>query len=231
MEVKTDIINKLELDDLCKALLDADPDIRDIILFGSFVYTPSLAHDFDLIITTTKRKSCDRYFDVVAGFPKCVDLIIREPGEIIGDRIAWGLRSTGRVLIGNGETLLEVDGIPMPTFERVRKTLLRADENLLSAKNAQDADIKDESYRDAFNKLFDVARNAVMAYLGIDETRWGKLKRILSEDFQERFNRIINTLHIAYSYKGGYPKHDTDEEFKRWRNIVEQFVDDLELNL
>ena len=30
MEVKTDIINELELDDLCKALLDADPDIQDI---------------------------------------------------------------------------------------------------------------------------------------------------------------------------------------------------------
>lgn len=224
-------ISESEFDDLCKAFLDADPDIRDIILFGSYIYAPLLARDVDLLVTTTKRKLYDNYYNAVADFPKSVDLIIREPNESIGDRIAWGVKSTGQVLIGDGETLLEVMKIPMVTFERARKILQRADENFLSARNAQDADVKDEAYRDAFNKLFDVARNAVMAYLGIDETRWGKLKRILPEDFQERFNRIINTLHIAYSYKGGYPKHDTDEEFKRWRNIVEQFVNDLEQDL
>jgi predicted nucleotidyltransferase len=228
MEVETDIENELELDDLCKALLDADPDIQDIVLFGSYVYAPSLACDIDLLVATIKKKPYDNYYNAVADFPIYVDLIIKESGEIIGDRIAWGLKSTGQVLIGSGKILLEAMKIPMVTFERARKILLRADENFLSAKNNQDADIKDEAYRDSFNKLFDVARNSVMAYLGIDETRWGKLKRELPEDFQERFNRIINTLHIVYSYQGGYPKDGADEEFMKWRTIIEQFVNDLE---
>ena len=221
-------ITKRELDNLCKTLYAADGDIRDIVMFGSFVYAPSLARDIDLLVTTTKRKDYGVYLDAVADFPINVDVIARQPGEKIGDRIAWGVKAVGQVLAGDGKTIEEVMQVPAPTFERVRKIFYFADENFSNAQNAQDSDIKDEAYKDAFNKLFDVARNAAMAYLGSEQTRWGQLRRALPQPFSERFREIIDTLHISFSYRGEYPVDDIDEEFQRRRDQVEQFVDDLE---
>ena len=221
-------ITKRELDNLCETLYAADTDIRDIVMFGSFVYAPSLARDIDLVVTTTKRKNYDVYLDAVADFPINVDVIARQPGEKIGDSIAWGIKAVGQVLAGDGQTLEEVMEMPAPTFERVRKIFYLADENFSNAQNTQDPDIKDEAYKDAFNKLFDVARNAAMAYLGSEQTRWGQLRRALPQPFSERFREIIDTLHINYSYEGNYPIDDADEEFRRHRDLVEQFVDDLE---
>ena len=94
--------------------------------------------------------------------------------------------------------------------------------------NAQDPYLKDDAYKDAFNKLFDVARNAAMAHLNSEQTRWGQLRRALPQPFSERFREIIDTLHISYGYHGDYPTDDVDEEFQRRRDLVEQFVDDLE---
>jgi hypothetical protein len=224
----TNTITQRELDNLCKALLAADTDIRDIILFGSFVYAPSLARDVDLVVTTANRKGYDVYLDAVADFPLNVDVIVRQPSENIGDRIAWGIRAVGQILVGDGETLKEVMKVPAPTFEDARMLFVRADENWEMSKQEQNPFLKDDKYRDTFNKLFDVARNAVMAYLSSEETRWGQLRRALSQPFEDRFRQIIDTLHISYSYHGDYPKDSADEEFERWRDIVEQFVDDLE---
>ena len=67
-----------------------------------------------------------------------------------------------------------------------------------------------------------------MAYLSSEETRWGQLRRASPQPFSERFREIINTLHISFSYRNDYPIDGVDEEFQRRRNIVEQFVDDLE---
>ena len=221
-------ITKRELDNLCETLRDADSDIRDIILFGSFAYAPSLAQDVDLIVPTTKRKDYDVYLDAVADFPLNVDVITRQPGDRIGERIAWGIKAVGQVLSGDGATLEEVMAVPAPTFERVRKIFYLADENFSNAQSAQDPDIKDEAYKDAFNKLFDVARNAAMAYLGSEQTRWGQLRRARPQPFSDRFRDIIDTLHISFSYRGEYPADDVHEEFQRYRDIVEQFVNDLE---
>ena len=126
-------ITKRELEDLCETLRAADGDIRDIIMFGSFVYAPSLARDIDLVVTTTKRKDYGVYLDAVADFPINVDVIARQPGEAIGDRIAWGIKAVGQVLAGDGRTLEEVMQVPAPTFERVRKIFCIADEHLSSA--------------------------------------------------------------------------------------------------
>jgi hypothetical protein len=222
------LVVKIDLHDVCKALLDADPDIRDIILFGSFAYAPSLARDIDLLVTTTNKKDYGVYLDAVADFPLEMDVVVRQPGDKIGDYIAWGVRALGQILVGDGRTLEEVMEVPVPTFKRVRKIFCVADGNLSRAQNAQDKDVKDETYRDAFNKLFDVARNAVMAYLSSEQTRWGRLRRALPQPFEDRFKQIIDTLHISYFYHGDYPKEQVDEEFRRWRDRVEKFVDDLE---
>ena len=221
-------ITKRELENLCATLYAADADIRDIIMFGSFVYAPALARDIDLVVTTAKRKDYGVYLDAVADFPINVDVIARQPGEAIGDRIAWGIKAVGQVLAGDGQTIEEVMQVPAPTFERVRKIFCIADEHLSSTQNAQDPYLKDDAYKDAFNKLFDVARNAAMAYLNSEQTRWRQLRRALPQPFSERFREIIDTLHINYGYDGNYPIDDVDEEFRRCRNLVEQFVDDLE---
>ena len=221
-------ITQRELDNLCETLYAADGDIRDIILFGSFAYAPSLAQDIDLVVTTTKWKDYGVYLDAVADFPINVDVIARQPGEKIGARIAWGIKAVGQVLADEGETIEEAMQMPAPTFENVRPLIVRADENWESAKQEQNSFLKDEKYRDTFNKLFDIARNAAMAYLKSEQTRWGQLRRELPQPFSERFREIIDTLHTNYGYDSNYPINDVDEEFQRYRDLVEQFVDDLE---
>jgi predicted nucleotidyltransferase len=222
------LVVKIDLHDVCKALLDADPDIRDIVLFGSFAYAPSLARDIDLLVTTTNKKDYGVYLDAVADFPLEIDVVVRQPGDKIGDYIAWGVRAVGQVLVGDGRTLEKMMEVPEPTFRNARRLFALADENWESAQREEDSFLKDEMYKDGFSKLFDVARNAVMAYLGSEQTRWGQLRRALPKSFEDRFKQIIDTLHISYFYHGDYPKEQVDEEFKHWRDRVEEFVDDLE---
>jgi hypothetical protein len=222
------VITQIDMESLCGALLAADPDIRDIILFGSFAYAPSLALDIDLLVTTTDRKEYGVYLNAVADFPLNVDVVVRQPGENIGDYIAWGVKAVGQILAGDGETLKEVMKVPAPTFEEARQLFIIADENWKGAQQERNPSLKDRRYRNSFNGLFDVARIAVMAYLGSEQTRWGRLRRSLPQPFQDRFRQIADTLHISYFYHGDYPKESVDEEFKRWRDRVEQFVDDLE---
>ena len=220
-------ITQIDLENLCKTLLAADADIRDIILLGSFAYAPSLALDIDLLVTTTDRKDYGVYLDAVVDFPLNVDVIVRQPGEKIGNWIAWGIRAVGQVLVGDGETLKEVMEMPAPTFGDARKLFVIADENWESAQQKQEPFLKDARYKDSFDKLFDIARNAVMAYLGSEQTRWGQLRRALPQPFDDRFRQIIDICHISYFYHGDYPKESVDEEFKLWRDRVERFVDDL----
>jgi len=222
------LIVKIDLHDVCKALLDADPDISDIILFGSFAYAPSLARDIDLLVTTTNKKDYGVYLDAVMDFPMEMDVVVRQPGDKIGDRIAWGVRAVGQVLMGDGQTLEEVMEVPVPTFQNARQLFVLADENCENAQREENPFLRDGRYKDSFNKLFDVARNAVMAYLGSEQTRWGRLRRALPQPLEDRFKQIIDTLHISYFYHGDYPKEQVDEEFKHWRDLVEKFVDDLE---
>lgn len=229
---KNRMITKRDLDDLCRSLLAVDASIRDIILFGSYAYAPSLARDIDLIVTTTDRKDYGVYLDAVADFPLNVDVVVRKPGDKIGDRVAWSVRAVGQVLMGDGgKTIEEAMEVPAPTFDEARLLFVRADEMLENAQQEQNAFLKVDKYKDSFNKLFDIARIAVMAYLGSEETRWGRLRRTLPEHFEDRFREIVDTLHIIYFYHGKYPKQNVEEEFKRWRNWVEQFVDDLEKDM
>ena len=131
-------IDQIDLSGLCEALLAADEDIRDIILFGSFAYAPSLARDIDLLVTTTDRKDYGIYLDAVADCPLNVDVVLRQPGDKIGDWVAWGIRAVGQVLVGNRSTMEEVMDVPVPTFERARKIFRSADRNFEFAQEEQD---------------------------------------------------------------------------------------------
>jgi len=46
--------------------------------------------ELDLLVTTTAKKEDDVYWDAVAGWPVNVDVVVREPGQRIGDWIALG---------------------------------------------------------------------------------------------------------------------------------------------
>ncbi len=220
---------QLHLQRLCRALKEADPDIIDIIQFGSSVYAPDLARDIDLLITTHSKKNEDLYWEAFDDLEVGVDVIVRTPGQHMGKDIAASVWLMGKVLLGDGETLKEAEAyMAVPTFERARKSLETADTNLAAAQKSKDEILKDEHYKVAFNRLFDSARLAVMAFLNTENSRWGQLRKALPKPFNEQFRQIVNTLHIQYSYDGNYPKDDPDGAFMQWRQEVEQFIDKLE---
>jgi len=206
----------------------ADPDIRDIIQFGSSIYAPEQAKDVDLLITTLCKKDPDVYWDTLGDELSNVDLIIREPGDRMGDWIAWGVCATGRVLYGDGETMQEVrKGMPVPTFDQARLRLNAGDQYLENARHAADEELQDVHYRTAFNALFDAARSAVMTYLNTEQTRWGELRRGLPQRQAEVFRRFVDTLHVRYFYDGEYPHEDAEREYWRWRDEVNRFIEAL----
>ena len=216
------------LKELCTRLVRADPDVRDIIQFGSSVYAPERARDVDLLITTLYKKDLDVYWDALGDEPSNVDLIIREPGDRMGDWIAWGVCATGRVLYGDGETMKEARrDMPVPTFDQARLRLDAGDHYLEDARHATDEGLRDVHHRTAFNALFDAARSAAMTYLNTEQTRWGELRRGLPQRYAEAFRRFIDTLHMRYFYDGEYPREDAEGEYRRWRDEVNRFIEAL----
>jgi hypothetical protein len=213
---------------LCARLVRADPDVRDIIQFGSSVYAPERARDVDLLITTLRKKDLDVYWDALGDELSNVDLIIREPGDRMGDWIAWGVCATGRVLYGDGETMKEAKrDVPVPTFDQARLRLDAGDQYLEVACHVTDEGLRDVHYRTAFNALFDAARSATMTYLSTEQTRWGELRRGLPQRHAEAFRRFIDILHVHYFYDGEYPREDVEGEYRRWRDEVNRFIEAL----
>jgi len=217
------------LRDLARCLLRADPDIRDIVLFGSMVYAPELARDVDVLITTRNKKDTEVYWDAAADLPWDLDCIVRRPGEPMSADVASSVSAWRAVLHGNGETIKEaMDTVGVPTLDEARDVFTVGDDLLASAKRHEKPSVKDRFYRAAFGALFDAARTAAQAFLNTDSSRWGQLRRSLPDPFNGEFRRFANTLHVQYSYDGNYPQDEADEEYDVWRRRVAGFVDDLE---
>jgi len=216
------------LKELCARLVCADPDIRDVIQFGSSIYAPEQARDVDLLVTTLSRKELDIYWDALDDAPLNVDIVIREPGDHIGDWIAWGVCATGRVLYGDGETMKEAKrDMPVPIYDEARERVLVGDGFLKDAAAAPTEIRRDILQRAAFNALFDAARSATMTYLNTEQTRWGELRRGLPQRYAEAFRRFIDILHVRYFYDGEYPREDVEDEYRRWRDEVSRFIEAL----
>ncbi len=206
-----------------EALLKVDKNIRAIVLFGSAVYAPKLACDLDLLVVTERKRSWGRYFDAVGDLPVWVDVVVQQRGEKLTGPVAAGVLVFGRLIWGDVNAVREVlNKVAVPTFDEARHRLVEAD-RLLEIATPEFSG----HYRDAFNALFDAARMAAMAYLNTEESRWGELKRQLPRHFGRRFRRIIDQLHVAYFYHGRLPA-DIESSFRRWRRIVERFINDLE---
>ncbi len=214
---------------LARALRKSDPDIIEIVQFGSSVYAPRLARDVDLLILTRAKKDYDVYLDAVADSPKNVDVVVKEPGESMGAGIALSILAFSKTLYGNGRTRKEaMKTMPVPTFEQARKAIRMAEQDLARGHQETDEDFRDARFKLAFDLLFDAVRYAAMTYLATDETRWGELPKRLPAPFNKRFREFISHLHVQFNYEGTYPKDRVSETFQEWRGKVEQFIEDLQ---
>lgn len=215
---------------IVRALRANDPDIIEIVQFGSSVYAPRLARDVDLLVLTRAKKDYGVYLDAVDSYPKNVDIVPKEPNESMGADIALAILTFGRILYGRGLTQREaMKTMPVPTYDQAVKLLTAADRDLERAHQEPDPFFRDLNYRSAFNRLFDAARYAAMTFLATSETRWGELPKKLPAPFNNQFREFVKFLHVQFSYDGTYPKDHVDETFQEWRSKVSAFIDALEV--
>ena len=218
-----------KFDRLTRALRAADPDIIEIVQFGSSVYAPRLARDLDLLVLTRAKKDYDVYLDAAQFGSKNVDVVVKEPSETMGADIALSILTFSKTLYGNGRTRKEaMKNMSVPTFDRARNYLIMADEQMKQAPEERQDDFRDARYRLAFDLLFDAARYAAMTFLVLGEqTRWSELPKKLPAPFNKRFRELISFLHVQFKYQGTYPKDRVEETFQEWRGKVGAFIEDL----
>jgi len=230
-------INKAKeeiLKEISKRLLKYDPNIVEIVQFGSSVYAPEYARDVDILVITKKRKEYEGYLDATnpEDAPFNVDTIVIEVGRELREELLRGILGSFKIIYGDGKYILEyAKTLRDPSFEEARSALRVAKSILeLSFTTTNKLD-KDRLVREAFDSLFHAARIAAMTYLSTEVSRWGLIRRMLPEPYRSEFKETIDTLHIEYFYNGNYPKNRTKEEFDKWYKKVEKFIDELEREL
>lgn len=219
------------LKEVCKELLKHDPDIVEIIQFGSSVYAPDLARDVDLLVISKDPKDYDVYLDAIdeVNPPFNVDVIVIKPGQKLREELIRGVLGAFNILYGSGKYILEyAKKLGDPTFEEARSALRVAQRILKLALETKDPLDRDRLFREAFDSLFHAARIAAMTYLSTEVARWGLLKRMLPVPYNKQFREFIDVLHIKYFYNGEYPKDRIEEEFNKWYRKVEEFINNLE---
>jgi hypothetical protein len=85
-----------------KRLLEYDPDIVEVVQFGSSVYAPELSRDVDLLVITKKARGYQGYLDAVS--PLEADVIVVEVGEAIGESLLRGFSAPSGSSTGMGAT-------------------------------------------------------------------------------------------------------------------------------
>jgi len=210
-----------------RKLLEYDPDMVEIVQFGSSVYAPELSRDVDLLVVTKRAKEYQGYLDAVS--PLEADVIVVEVGEAIGESLLRGVLGSFRILYGDGSYLAELaKRLGDPSFEEARASLKAALDYFELSKRTEDDLVRDRHVRAAFDALFHAARLASMAYLSTEVGRWGYVRRRLEEPYRIIFSEFIETLRVKYSYNGDYPKENLEEEFKKWLKKVEECISTLE---
>jgi len=215
------------LERICHRLLEYDPEIVEVIQFGSSVYAPEHARDVDLLVITRNPRDYDGYLDAVEEVspPFNVDIIVIGVGRRLREDFIRGVLGAFNILYGDGKHLLEyAKMLGDPTFDESRAALRVARRLFILAKMTSEALDRDRLFREAFDSLFHAARIAVMTYLSTEASRWGLLRRMLPEQYNKQFREFIDILHIKYFCHGEYPREDVDGEFNRWFSEVERFV-------
>ncbi len=85
-----------------------------------------------------------------------------------------------------------------PTFDEARAALRDARDFTELAKMASDALPRNRYIREVFDSLLHSARIAVVTYLSTEVSRWGLLRKAISEPYSGQFREFIGTLHIKY---------------------------------
>jgi len=215
------------LERICHRLLEYDPEIVEVIQFGSSVYAPEHARDVDLLVITRNPRDYDGYLDAVEEVspPFNVDIVVIGVGRRLREDFIRGVLGAFNILYGDGKHLLEyAKMLGDPTFDESRAALRVARRLFILAKMTSEALDRDRLFREAFDSLFHAARIAVMTYLSTEASRWGLLRRMLPEQYNKQFREFIDILHIKYFYHGEYPREYVDEEFNKWFSVVERFV-------
>jgi len=231
VEVNSEVGREKLLNVVCENLLKRDPDIVEIIQFGSSVYAPEFSRDIDLLVISRDPKDYDVYLDAVdeVNPPFNIDVIVIRLGQELREEFVRGVLGAFNILYGNGKYILEyAKKLGNPTFEEAKAALRAARDYLELALRTSDELLRDRHFREAFNSLFHAARIATMTYLSTEVARWELLRRMLPEPYNKQFREFINVLHIKYFYNGEYPKDGVEEEFNKWYRMVEEFIRSLE---
>src|SRR5712692_10276310 len=93
-----------KLQKIARALREHDPDIIEVVHFGSGVYAPRLARDIDLLVTTRAKKPDDVYWQAADAVDDNVDILVRTQGEPVSPQIALAVRAFSKTLWGDGQT-------------------------------------------------------------------------------------------------------------------------------
>jgi len=217
---------------ICGSLIEYDPGIVEIVQFGSSVYAPKYGRDLDLLVITRSKKNYGEYLDSLNDLelPFDVDVVVKGAEEKLKGDFACRILGAFELLHGDGGYLAKIAKDFEPSFEEAWDCIkgIEGAENVIKrSTQARRASERNGSIRLAFNRLFDAARIAVMAYLATEDTRWGRTKRRLPQPHKKEFEEFINVLHIDYFYNGNYPENYA-EVFEQWHKRVEEFVKNLE---
>lgn len=216
---------------ITEGLVKYDPEIVEIVKFGSAVYAAKFSRDVDLLVITKAKKGYAGYLDVAN--PEYlefnVDVVVLELGEMPDAGLLRSILGSFEVVYGDGKYLMKyAEKLGDPTFEDAKVSIKAALDYFNLAMSTKDPQLKDRHVREAFDALFHAVRMASMVYLSLSIGRWGLIKRALPSPYKEMFEVFINKLHVEYFYNGSYPKDNLGEEFEKWLNEVKKYVAKLE---
>lgn len=200
------------IEELCQRLRDYDPQIVEIVQFGSSVYMPELARDLDLLVFTREKKGDQ--FDYLRALDGLslpdVDIVVLEVEEPLKG-LALGVLGAYKALYGKGTYVKAATKDLDPSFDEAWAALETSAGNLNMGLSAKDSAVKDRYIRMAFNELAHAARMASLAYLAKEELGWKGIEDGLPSKYRNEFQQFFKTLHIEYFYHGSYPAVGEEE--------------------
>lgn len=186
-------IDESTIEEIRNRLIDYDPEIVEIVQFGSSIYLPDLANDLDLLVFTKEKKGdCFDYLKELEGLdlPPKVDLILHRPGEPL-DGLTLGVLGANKLIYGEGKFLKESTKDYNPSFDEAWVSLETGKKYMEVSKEAEGELLRDRHRRDAFNALSHAARMASLIYLAKEGLGWRGIEKELPGDLGKKFHVFL----------------------------------------